>query len=257
MRQVPALKTLLLTVGSLCVTATLGFAQTDEIQVYDGGLAAPGKANLTWHQNFTPDGLKTPAFENGLVPNKLYVGVSEWAAGVTEWLEAGLYFPLYSANSRGAAVNGFKLRALFAAPHAATRRFFYGANFEFSVNARRWDEHRITSEVRPIVGWHLKPVDIVLNPIVDTSYDGVKNLDFAPAWRIAVNLPRSWAVAVEEYADYGPLRHFYSASEQAHQLFAVVNRSTKFGDVEAGIGLGLTNATDKLALKLLFSRDLN
>ena len=35
-------------------------AQTDEIQVYDGGLAEPGKFNLTWHQNFTPIGQKPP-----------------------------------------------------------------------------------------------------------------------------------------------------------------------------------------------------
>ena len=33
--------------------------------------------------------------------------------------------------------------------------------------------------MRPIVGWHLKPVDIIVNPILDTSYDGVKNLDFS------------------------------------------------------------------------------
>src|SRR5438128_3765684 len=89
-------------------------AQTDEIQVYDGGLAAKGKVNLTWHQNFTPDGLTTPAFAGGLVPNKLYVGVTEWALGVTDWFEAGLYLPLYSVNNHGAEVNGFKLRALFA-----------------------------------------------------------------------------------------------------------------------------------------------
>ncbi len=31
-------------------------AQTDEIQVYDGEIAAPGIFNLTWHNNFTPMG---------------------------------------------------------------------------------------------------------------------------------------------------------------------------------------------------------
>ena len=62
------------------------------------------------------------------------------------------------------------MRALFAVPRADERRFFYGANFEFSVNARRWDATRFTSEVRPIVGWHLKPWDIILNPIVDTAW---------------------------------------------------------------------------------------
>ena len=38
------------------------FAQADEIQVYDGGLAPKGVFNLTLHNNFTPKGLKTPTF---------------------------------------------------------------------------------------------------------------------------------------------------------------------------------------------------
>ena len=48
----------------------LTFAQTDEIQVYDGAIAAPGVFNLTWHNNFTPKGLKTPGFPGGLVNNR-------------------------------------------------------------------------------------------------------------------------------------------------------------------------------------------
>src|SRR5690349_16050755 len=42
-------------------------AQTDEIQVYDGGLADPGVLNLTLHNNHTPKGLATPAFPGGVV----------------------------------------------------------------------------------------------------------------------------------------------------------------------------------------------
>jgi hypothetical protein len=71
-------------------------AQTDEIQVYDGSIAAPGVINLTVHNNFTPDGQKTPAFSGGLIPDKSWNGATEWAYGVTDWLEAGLYLPLYS-----------------------------------------------------------------------------------------------------------------------------------------------------------------
>jgi len=132
--------------------------------------------------------------------------------------------------------NGFKLRALFVKPHAAEHRFFYGVNFEFSVNTAHWDTSRITSEVRPIIGWHLHPVDIILNPILDTSYNGVKNLDFAPAVRIAYNLSSVWAVAAEEYDDFGPLHQFSASPQQFHQVFGVVNHNTRFLDVEAGAG---------------------
>src|ERR1700680_3458720 len=117
---------------ALLAVPAAAIAQTDEIQVYDGAIADRGVFNLTWHNNFTPDGVKTPAFPGGLVNNKNLNGVTEWAYGVTDWFEAGLYLPLYSiSKGRGATINGTKLRLLFTAPHADDRKFFYAVNFEF------------------------------------------------------------------------------------------------------------------------------
>ena len=246
----------------------ISFGQTDEIQEYDAASAERGKFNLRIHSNFTPDGLKTPAFPGGVASNKAFVGVAEWAYGVTDWFEQGLYLPLYSySQNDGMTYNGFKLRELFVKPHAEDRTFFYGVNFEFSVNQKQWDPRRYTSEVRPIIGWHLKPsdgspwkqVDIVINPIMDTSFlGGLKSLDFAPAIRVAYNLSDKWAVAAEEYADYGQFRQIHSASDQFHQIWAVMDRKAeKWLSIEAGIGFGLTGASDKVTLKLMLSRDLN
>src|SRR5713101_9833436 len=77
----------------------LAVAQTDEIQVYDGGLAAPGIFNLTLHSNFTPRGVTTPAFPGAVVADRSFNGVPEWAYGVTDWFEAGLYLPLYTHDT--------------------------------------------------------------------------------------------------------------------------------------------------------------
>jgi hypothetical protein len=243
---------------ALLMAPALAFAQGDEIQVYDGGLAPVGTFNLTWHNNFTPKGNATPAFPGAVVADRSFNGVTEWALGVTTWFEAGLYLPLYTHDKHlGWGIDGFKLRALFAVPNADDRRFFYGANFEFSVNNKRWDATHFTSEVRPIVGWHLKPWDIIFNPIVDTAYDGLGNLEFVPAARVAYNFPSGLALAVEEYADYGMLHDLAPRAEQAHQLYGVVDRTWKGWDIEAGIGVGLTDASDRLTLKLIVARDLN
>ena len=89
----------------LCLAAALALlpapalALTDEIQVYTGDVAAPGVFNLTWHNNYTPDGLKMPDFPAGLTDNHSWSGVTEWAYGVTPWFEAGLYLPLYADSS--------------------------------------------------------------------------------------------------------------------------------------------------------------
>jgi hypothetical protein len=242
----------------LFVVPNVAFAQTDEIQVYDASIAEKGKFNLTWHNNFTPRGSQTPAFPGAIISDKSLNGVTEWAYGATDWFELGLYMPLYSiSKDRGGSLNGFKLRTLFVRPHADDHTFVYGMNFEFSYNARYWDPKRATAEIRPIVGLHLRPVDIMFNPILDTSYDGFNNLDFAPATRIAYNFKTKWALAAEEYADYGPLHKFLPAMDQSHQMFAVVDHSSKLVDVEFGVGFGLTPASDKVTLKLILSRDLN
>lgn len=239
----------------------VGAAQADEIQVYDGGVAPPGVFNLTLHNNFTPNGLRTPAFAGGIRPDKALNGVPEWAYGVTDWFEAGFYLPLYSIGNRAghtaALLNGFKLRLLFAAPRAAERTFFYGVNFEFSYNARHWDPTRFTSEIRPIIGWHLRPLHVIVNPIFDTAYDGLENLDFAPATRVACDVGAAWQLALEEYDDFGPVHQFYSGGQQGHQLYGVIDHSSKALDVEAGVGFGLTGASDKITLKLILARDLN
>jgi hypothetical protein len=235
-------------------------AQTDEIQVYDAEIAEQGVFNVMVHSNFTPIGRKAPDFLGGIIPNHSVNGAVEWAYGVSDWFEQGLYFPVYTAYSqgRGGSLNGFKIRELFVRPHAQDQTFFYGVNFEFSVNYTYWEPRQITSEIRPIVGLHLHPVDIIFNPIVDTDYTGgFGGLEFVPATRIAYNVNNKWAVAFEEYADVGPLRHFDALNNQFHEVWAVMDHESRTVSIETGVGVGVTSGADKLTFKLMLSRDLN
>ena len=233
-------------------------AQADEIQVYQGGLAASGTFNITVHNNFTPKGSTVAGFPGGVVSNHSLNGVPEFAYGANKWLELGLYLPLYRVAESGASgLDGFKLRTLVARPNGGDQTFVYGLGFELSFNAKRWDTNRISSEFRPIVGWHLNPVDVIFNPIVDTSYKGgLKSLEFVPSTRVAYNVNAVWAVAVEEYADFGAVRNLQSGNNAAHQLYGVVDRGGKTWDVEFGAGIGLTDVADKFTLKLIVARDL-
>jgi len=254
------LLTVALVALALAAMPSGAFAQTptDEIQVYDASIAEKGIFNLTLHDNFTPDGLKEPAYPGAIIGDKSFNGVPEFAYGITDWWEQGLYFPVYSVSKvRGATFDGMKLRELFVRPHAGDHKFFYGVNLEFSYNATYWEDKRFTSEVRPIIGLHLKPWDIIVNPIFDTNYTGINKLEFVPAERLAYNFNEKWAGAIEEYADYGPLNAFFTAGEAAHNVWAVVDHSGKGLSVEAGIGFGVTGSSDRVVLKLMLMRDLN
>lgn len=237
--------------------ANAALAQSDEIQVYDGALASPGSITLTLHNNYTPDGLKTPAFPGGVVSDHSLNGVPEFAYGATPWFEAGLYLPLYTVERGGRArLDGYKLRALFATPNAEERSFFYGVNFEFSVNARHWDQRRYGGEIRPIIGARSGPWTVVVNPILDTDYTGLKHVEFAPSTRLAYAVDKRWTVALESYSDFGELRRFSPARLQSHQLFGVIDFSGAPVEVEFGAGFGLNRASDRFTLKLILSRRL-
>jgi hypothetical protein len=235
-------------------------AQTDEIQVYDAVIESPGKFNVMLHSNFTPIGRDTADFPGGIIPDDSVNGAVEWAYGVKPWFEQGLYLPVFTAYSkgRGGSLDGFKIRELFVRPGAQEHQFFYGVNFEFSVNYAYWESRHITSEVRPIVGLHLRKVDLIYNPIVDTDYrGGLGGLEFVPASRIAYNFNHRWAMAAEEYSDFGPLRHFDKLHDQFHEIWAVLDHHGRIVDVETGVGMGVTAGADRLTFKLMLSRDLN
>ncbi len=244
----------------LTVAGRAALAQTDEIQVYDASIVPQGVFNVTVHSNFTPIGRKTPDFPGGIIPDDSVNGGVEWAYGVRPWFEQGLYLPVYTAYAKqhGGSIDGFKIRELFVRPHADQHKFFYGVNFEFSVNRSFWESRHISSEVRGIVGARVRQWDFIYDPIFDTDYTGgLKGLEFVPAERIAYNLNRQWAVAAEQYSDFGPLRDFYAAHNQFHEVWAVLDHQGKFVDIETGVGVGVTDGADKLTFKLMVSRNLN
>jgi hypothetical protein len=232
-------------------------AQTDEIQVYDASIAERHQVTLTFHTNYVAQGLAQPAFPGAVVADQSLNGAMEWAYGVADWFEAGLYFPVWSRDaSSGLGYDGFKLRALFVSPHADARAFAYGVNFEFSVNQPRWSSSHYGGEIRGILAWHVAAMDLIVNPIVDTDFNGLANLEFVPCWRVAYNANKTWAVAVEQYADFGAVSDLDSWSQQSHQLFAVVDRHWTRWDAEFGVGYGLTGASDPWTIKLIIETSL-
>jgi hypothetical protein len=250
----------LLFVALFMAASAAAFAQTDEIQVYDAEIEPVGIFNVMVHNNFTPIGREVPEYPGAIIANHSDNGAVEWAYGVKPWMEQGLYLPVYSAYSegRGGSLNGFKIRELFVRPNAAEHEFFYGMNFEFSVNYTYWEQQRITSEIRPIIGTHLGRFDLIYNPIVDTNYrGGLGGLQFNPAGRIAYNVNEKWAVAFEEYDGFGTFNQILKANDQFHEVWAVMDHNSKIVDIETGVGVGVTDGADKLTLKLMLSRDLN
>jgi hypothetical protein len=221
---------------------------TDEIQVYNAGIAAPGQFTIQQHLNTIPLGLKDPPFPGGLVSNHSLNGTPEFAYGVTDWWEVGLYLP-FSIQDERFYSDAFKLRTLFVSPHAEQSNLFYGVNFEFSNETPPFAQTRFAMEVRPIIGVRQNDWEFIVNPIVDIGFGKFGETDFAPAARLAHKVKDDLWLGLEYYADFGRIGDFQSFEEQQHTLFAVADFKAGIFDIDFGVGYGLTPSSDRWVVK--------
>jgi hypothetical protein len=222
----------------------------DEIQVYNAGIAAPGQFTIEQHLNYVGMGLTSPPFPGGLVSNHSINGTPEFAYGVTDWWEVGLYLP-FAIQDQKFYSDAFKVRTLFVSPHANDSNFFYGVNFELSNSTPEFSQTRFGLEVRPIIGVRNADYEFIVNPIVDIGFGKYGEADFAPAARLARKVAQDTFIGLEYYADFGEIGHFRSINEQQHTLFAVTDFKLGVIAVNLGIGYGLTPASDRLVVKMI------
>jgi len=224
---------------------------TDEIQVYNAGIAAPGQFTVEQHLNYVPLGIKNPPFPGGLISNNSINGTPEFAYGMTDWWELGLYLP-FAIKDQQFLSDSFKLRTLFVSPHADQRSLFYGVNFEFSNTTPKFSQSRFGLEIRPIVGVRNAEWEFIVNPIVDISFGKYGEADFAPAARLARNLGHDLFVGLEYYADFGEIGNFARFADQQHSLFAVTDFKLGVFDVNFGVGYGFTPGSDRWVVKTIW-----
>ena len=222
----------------------------DEIQVYNAGIAAVGQFTIQQHLNYIPLGVKDAPFPGGLISHNSINGTPEFAYGVTDWWEVGLYLP-FAIKDQQFLSDSFKLRTLFVTPHAEQRDFFYGVNFEFSNTTPKFSQTRFGMEIRPIIGVRNADYEFIFNPIVDIGFGKFGEERFTPAARLARKLGPDLFVGLEYYADFGQIGNFANLADQQHTLFAVTDFKLGVFGVNFGVGYGLTPASDRWVVKTI------
>ncbi len=233
-----------------------GHAVNDEIQVYNAEIAKVDQWTLEQHLNYAIDGLKEPDFLGGLIPNHALNGTPELAYGITDWWEMGFYAP-FAVNENGTFYsNAAKLRELFVTPNAAQREFFYGANFEFSYAMPQFVQTKWNLEIRPIIGFRTGDYEFIVNPIVDAGFGSNGQATLAPCARFAYKLKEDLSVGIEYYTGLGPVDNLLPFEEEQHNIYGVVDFKIGRFEVNAGIGFGLTHASDPVMAKVIIGTDL-
>ena len=126
---------------ALATMPSLATGQTDEIQVYNGGIAERGVFDLTFHTNFIPDGRTAPDVAGGVSADRSFNQSPESASSVRAGSRRACPMPLYNRDKNlGWGFNGFKRVRLWCSVRTrSSRKFFYGANSADSAWRNVWE----------------------------------------------------------------------------------------------------------------------
>lgn len=251
------LKTLLLSALFAFIFTGLKAQDNYEIQVYGSDLVDTGHTMVELHSNYTFNGITAPV-DGQLPTNHVVHETVEITHGWTPWFETGFYFFNSLGSDGRTAYVGSHIRPRFAAPESWKWPVGVSMSFEFGFQKKEFSANTETLEIRPIVdkkmgGWYVS-----LNPTLDQSFAGPdehRGLIFSPNIKWSYDVTKAVALGLEYYGSTGPVFHLDPVQEQQHQIFAAMDLNTDpKWEFNAGLGIGLTNATDKGIFKIIIGR---
>jgi hypothetical protein len=225
-----------------------------EIQVYDGTANAPGVPSVELHANTTPIGLETAQQPEVPPDNQTHLTL-EPALGITPFWEIGAYFQTAFLGDGQFTYAGVKLRSKFVTKPGWNPHWRLGVNLEVSLLPQKFEAGRWGTEVRPIAAFEDEHWLFAVNPIIDTALAGPGSADgpsFEPAMMAKIKIEGSVALGLEYYANLGPIASPAPLPSQEHYLFEAFDLlSVERFELNAGIGEGLTAASNSLVVKLI------
>jgi len=225
-----------------------------EIQVYGYDQAEPGHTMLELHSNFTFDGSKS--VQDGLLPtNHALHETIEITHGFTDWFETGFYIFTSSRNGQGVQWVGDHIRPRVRIPKKWHWPVGLSLSNEVGYQRRQFSTDTWTWELRPIVDKQHGRWYFAFNPAFDKSLHGLnvnQGWTFSPNVKIGYDFTKKITGGFEYYGATGPASDFFPVSQQQHQIFPTVdlNLSPKW-EVNFGLGVGMTRATDHLIGKMI------
>ncbi len=228
-----------------------------EIQIYGADLVPAGRTMVELHSNYTFDGVAAP--EGGLYSSRHALHETlEVTRGVTDWFEVGVY--LFTSLRPGAGPEwvGDHVRPRVRAPAAWHWPVGASLSLEVGPERRSYLGDRWSLEVRPIVDRRIGAWYWSVNPALERAL-GVRGAawEFAPGATLTVDVAPALTLGIEYYGGFGPVDGFAPPDRQSQQLFPVVwLHVAPAWEINAGLGFGLTPATDGLTAKLILGRRL-
>lgn len=248
----------LVVIGTLCPVVR---AQSNyEIQVYGADTVAPRSTMVELHSNFTADGQRKTI--DGVAPT-FYAEheTIEITQGINAWSEVGFYVFTSERSGEGVQWVGDHIRPRVRVPE--TWHWPVGASLSTEVGYQRarFSADTWNWEIRPIVDKQMGRWYLAVNPALERTWHGpgVKlGFDFAPAAKVSYDFTKKVTGGLEYYADYGSLTSIASFHDQQQQFFPAIDLNVSPDwEINFGVGIGPTSATDHWIVKAIVGRHFN
>lgn len=231
-----------------------------EIQVY-GADTVPGRNLMVeLHSNFTIEGQEQ--IVNGVYPTHHQEHETlELTEGLNDWAEVGFYLFTSEQNGHGMQWVGDHIRPRIRVPDAWDWPVGVSLSTEIGYQRAVYSPDTWTWEIRPIIDKVIGRWYFAFNPALERTLHGPdvnQGFGFAPGAKIGYDFTGVVSVGFEYYADYGPLGDFAPTRDRQQQLFIVTDLSVSpVWEINVGVGIGMTSATDHLIAKCILGRRFN
>jgi len=239
----------------IAIVPPLALAQGNyEIQVYPYETVQPGHTMVELHSNFTFEGSKFTTDGTYPTNHQLHETI-EITHGFTDWFETGFYIFTSLHNGQGWDYVGNHIRPRFRIPPKWNWPVGLSLSNEIGYQRARYSADTWTWEMRPIIDKQVGKWYFSFNPTFDKSFHGAgvhEGFVFSPNVKFSYDFTKKVAGGLEYYGSVGPATDFDPIRQQEHQIFPTIdlNLSPKW-EINFGVGVGLTGATDHLIAKTI------
>lgn len=252
------IRTWLVSAGVFAILTAAAQAQDNyEIQVY-GSETVPARSTMVeLHSNFTFQGSKQ--FMDGVRPtNHALHETIEITHGWNDWFETGFYIFTSADSQFGWQWVGDHIRPRVRIP--ADWRWPVGLSLSTEIGYQRasYSPDTWTWEIRPIIDKQIGRLYLAFNPSFDRSFHGPgvrSGMSFSPNFKTGYDITKKINAGIEYYGALGPVGSFDPLRDQQQQIIPSIdlNLGPRW-EFNFGVGVGVTQATDHLLVKIIIGR---
>jgi hypothetical protein len=182
----------------------------------------------------------------------------ELVTGLTSWSEVGAYLFTSEQMSPLISAVGGSLRYKVRAPGAWKWPVNVAFSTEIEYDDPRYSTDQWTWELRPVIEKAIGRWYLSVNPTVERTLVGAGvpiGMQFSPSAKAEFDVTDRISAGIEYYSAYGKIGAFAPPASRLQQAFGVIDlHVSPLWEVNAGLGAGMTPATNHLVAKVILGR---